>query len=65
MSSKTADRQMEELSIAVHGVLAFGHLIGFLYNYKRENWFDAGAHGLAGMYDVWAVNKHINHCRDL
>lgn len=56
--------QMAELGVFVHGALTFGHLLGIIYNWRRRNWFDVGAHTAAAAYDVWAVEKHIKELRE-
>lgn len=60
-----ADRQLQELGVFVHGVLAGLHLLGFMYNLRRRNWGDVMAHGAATAYDMWAVTKHHRACREL
>lgn len=57
-----AERQMAELGVFVHGLLAGLHLLGAAYNLRRRNWFDVTAHLSAAVYDGWAVHKHM---RDL
>lgn len=58
----SADRQMTELGVFVHGALVGLHLLGVVYNLRRHNWVDMGAHTAAALYDTWAVHKHL---RDL
>ena len=55
-----ADRQMSELGVFVHGVLAGLHILGIAYNLRRRNWFDVVMHTTSAGYDVWALNKHIH-----
>ena len=55
----TSDCQLQELGVFVHGVLAGLHALGIIYNVKRHNWIDVGAHTGAAAYDIWAVHKHI------
>lgn len=52
------NREVETLAVAVHGALAFGHLLGLFYNVRQRNAFDSIAHGAAFIYDAWAVRKH-------
>lgn len=53
------NRQLQELGVFVHGVLAGLHLLGLVYNARRRNWIDVAAHGFAAAYDVYAVSKHM------
>lgn len=57
-------RQLEELSVFVHGILTGLHLLGVAYNLRKRNWVDVTAHTLAAGYDLYAVNTHLNHLRD-
>lgn len=50
---------MQCLGIFVHGALASLHALGLLYNLRRRNWFDAGMHSAAAIYDVWATSQHV------
>lgn len=59
-----SDRQLQELSIFVHGVLTGLHILGIAYNLKKRNWGDVAAHTAAAGYDLWAVNKHIGSLRE-
>lgn len=59
-----ADRQMQELGVFIHGILAGLHFIGVAYNLRRRNWFDVAAHFSAGAYDVYAVTKHVKGCKE-
>lgn len=58
----TAEQQLSELSVFVHGVLAFGHALGFMYNWRRQNRLDCLIHAGALTYDIWALRQHL---RDL
>lgn len=53
-----SERQLQELGVFVHGLLAGLHLLGMAYNLKRRNWVDVACHGGAAVYDIWAVSKH-------
>lgn len=59
MEKQEANRQMQELGVFVHGVLAGLHMLGLVYNARRGNWVDVTAHGAAAVYDVYAVSKHM------
>lgn len=56
-----ADRQMQELGVFVHGVLAGLHILGAVYNFRRKNWLDVAAHTGAAGYDAWAFTKHLRN----
>lgn len=59
MSSQVKpDKQLAELGIFVHGVLAAFHALGAIYNLRRNNKFDVVAHTAAMIYDCHAVVKH-------
>lgn len=52
---------MKELQLfagVVHGFLAFGHLLGILYNARRGNKLDTAIHGIGFCYDVRCAHKH-------
>ena len=53
------EQEIEYLATFVHGVLAGLHALGMVYNIKRRNWFDVGAHSVAMSYDVWATARHL------
>jgi hypothetical protein len=59
------DRQLQVLSVFVHGALTFGHLLGIAYNWKRRNWFDVTAHTAAATYDIWATHKHLTNLQEI
>ena len=52
------NKEVEVLAAFVHGALAFGHLLGLVYNMRRRNAFDMAMHGAALAYDTYAVVKH-------
>lgn len=52
-------QSQEQLAAFIHGVLALGHAIGLIYNYKRRNRFDVAVHGFALIYDLKSTAKHI------
>lgn len=56
------ERQLSELGVFVHGVLAGLHLLGVVYNMRRRNWWDVTAHTAAAIYDTHAA---MAHTRDL
>jgi len=51
-------RQLEELGMFVHGVLAAFHFLGFVYHARKHHWWDAAIHGGALTYDVISVSQH-------
>lgn len=55
---------MHGLGCFIHGILVFGHTIGFLYNYKRKNFWQAGVHVAVAGYDVWAVDHHLKMLKE-
>jgi hypothetical protein len=64
MAKPKAERQMAELGVFVHGVLASFHLLGLVYNVRRKNWPETVAHSAALTFDAYAVRKHIRQVRD-
>lgn len=58
------ERQVAELGVFVHGMLAALHVLGIVYNLRRKNWWDVFAHGGAATYDAWAVTKHVKEIQD-
>ena len=64
MTNVKSERQIAELGVFVHGVLAGLHLLGVVYNLRKRNWVDVTAHTLAAGYDIWAVNKHVVQCQN-
>ena len=54
-----SERQLQELGMGVHAVLATLHLlIGVPYNLRRKNWIAFGVHLIAGGYSVKSFWKH-------
>lgn len=52
------DREIETLAVFVHGAAAGLHALGFFFNARRGQKFDAAVHALVFVYDVVAVVKH-------
>lgn len=52
-------KEVDILSVFVHGILAGLHLLGVAYNLRKRNGWDVLAHTGACAYDLWAVNKHL------
>lgn len=53
------ERQLQELGMVVHGILATLHLVlGVPYNLRRKNWTALGIHLLAGSYSLKSVWEH-------
>lgn len=57
------NRQMHELGMLVHGVLAAFHFLGLVYNARRRNWSDVACHTAALCYDAHAVTRHLGEVR--
>lgn len=60
-----AERQLQTLSVFVHGALAALHVLGIAYNARRGNRFDTLAHTAAALYDAYAVGVHLNELEHL
>lgn len=58
-------RQLDELGVFVHGVLAGLHLLSLMYNLRRKNWLDVSVHSAAAAYDIYAVGKHHKRVREI
>lgn len=56
--------EMETLAAFVHGALAFGHVLGFIYNIRRRNRFDAFMHLCGVIYDGFALDRHRERVRE-
>jgi hypothetical protein len=54
-----AEKQLHALGVFVHGVLTFGHLLGFAYNLLRRNPKDVAAHVFGACYSSNAVYNHV------
>jgi hypothetical protein len=61
--TRHAERQIAEICVFVHGVLAAFHLLGIVYNLKQRNRFDVLMHSVAAAYDLWATDKHLREVR--
>lgn len=48
----------------VHGVLCSFHCLGVLYNYKRNNKYQATVHLGVACYDLWAFNHHFQEAKN-
>ncbi len=51
-------RELEVFAAFVHGALAALHTLGVVYNLRKGNYVQAGIHGAAMGYDLWATEKH-------
>ena len=58
MKLPRGEHELQCLGIFVHGALASLHALGCVYNLRKRNWFDAGMHTAAAIYDVWATSQH-------
>jgi hypothetical protein len=54
------ERELETLAVFVHGLTAFGHALGVVYNYRKARRVDLDVviHAAALLYDVRAAVKH-------
>ncbi len=59
MKLPRGERDLQCLGIFVHGALSSLHALGFVYNLRRRNWFDAAMHSAAAIYDLWATSQHV------
>ena len=55
---REGSREIETLAVFVHGALAFGHLLGLVFNVRRRNGFDSLAHAAGVIYDTAAAVGH-------
>jgi hypothetical protein len=57
--------ELETLAVFVHGLTAFGHLLGVVYNYRRAGRVDRDVtiHGAALIYDIYSAAKHAKRLR--
>lgn len=53
------ERELEILAALVHAILAVLHLLGFAYNVRRRNRFDATVHAAAFVYDARSTYVHV------
>lgn len=60
------NRELDTLAAFVHGVTAFGHLLGVIYNLRRSKRVDLDvvAHSLALTYDLYAAAKHARRASE-
>lgn len=58
-------RELESLAVFVHGVTAFGHLLGIVYNYRKSGRVDRHVviHSAAFLYDVFSAVEHAKRIR--
>lgn len=59
------DKKVETLACFVHGALAFGHVLGALYNLQRTNHKTTVFHLGAAVFDCWATYEHAKERRKL
>jgi len=65
MPDTKSTRQMQELGVFVHGMLASLHALGIVYNAKRSNRAETVIHSGALAFSLWAMTKHIQHVKRL
>jgi isopentenyl phosphate kinase len=56
-------QQIEELAVAVHGALAFGHLLAVFFHVRNRNWKSATIHSAVLAYDAYSVAVHLDRRR--
>lgn len=57
-------RELHIFGAGIHSALAVLHGIGFAYNLRRKNWWQAAIHAVTAAYDIWAVNQHRKEVND-
>lgn len=57
MSEK--ERQLSDLACFVHASLATLHVLGVIYNFKRNNYKNAAFHGIVFLYDIASFKNHL------
>jgi hypothetical protein len=52
--------ELETLAVFVHGLTAFGHLLGVVYNWRTDRRIDRHVviHSAALIYDIYSAAKH-------
>lgn len=55
-------REVHGLALFVHGALALGHALGLVYNLKRRNRWQTGAHLAGVLFSSHATWHHSRHC---
>jgi hypothetical protein len=58
-------RELESLAVFVHGLTAFGHALGVVYNYRTGRRIDRHVviHSAAFIYDIYSAAKHAKRLR--
>lgn len=58
-------RELDALAVFVHGVTAFGHALGVVYNWRTDRRIDRHVviHSAAFLYDVYSAVKHAKRLR--
>lgn len=59
----SARRQLEELALLVHGVLATLHLLAAAYHYRRKHRIETALHLAAATYDGVSAHRHLRRAR--
>lgn len=57
-------KEVEVLAAFVHGALAFGHALGFMYNVRKGNKVESVIHAGALAFDLYATAKHVEATKE-
>jgi hypothetical protein len=60
-----AEEQLEAMAVVIHGTLFSLHILGVIYNLRRQNKLDVLAHSLASIYDAHAIFHHLSKIKVL
>ena len=52
------ERDLELFAFLVHALLATGHGLGVVYNFRKRNWDDTAIHVAVMAYDIHSAVKH-------
>lgn len=60
MRERSPSGELDTLAVFVHGLTAFGHLLGVVYNFRKSRRVDRDViiHAAALVYDVHSAIKH-------
>ena len=57
------NREMEGYAAFTHGAIAFGNLLGLIWNVRRRNWTWAAIHAAGVAAHVYATCEHVREVR--
>ena len=57
---RTSQQETHVLAAFVHGVLVAFHTLGALYNVRKQNRWQTGAHIAGVAFSAWATKHHID-----